>query len=437
MTKKVGYLFTSLKVDPANPARAIAVNEFFFKASVGTRTSERWLRDTRVYESKPGGKLLSFTYEQKGDGGNQTLVASLGDKGLKVVRQRPGLADEVLGAAFPKETVEDADQARVAIKRNAKLTGTITDGTDLEQYPISSTPGTFETRVVGGLKVKVQKVTTLSEKEKVPADAFVDEKGRMLEIQMGPTMRAVLEPEDVAKRLDSVEVFAMTRVVLPKDPPLEARNVPGELVMVMTGLPDKFHKDTARQTYKALEGGKVEVTLRAPSVKNVKSVRPLVDPNGGMYLKSSIIVEADNPDIKALAKKIAGSEKNAWVATKRVSRWVYENLIKDYGSSSDRASDVLKTMRGDCTEHSLLTATLLRALGIPARRIDGVVYLKNDDGVPALYWHEWVEAWIGEWVQVDPTFGQDIADATHFAVGEEGNAEIVPLIGTLKVVEVR
>jgi transglutaminase-like putative cysteine protease len=98
---------------------------------------------------------------------------------------------------------------------------------------------------------------------------------------------------------------------------------------------------------------------------------------------------------------------------------------------------VLKTMRGDCTEHSLLTATLLRALGIPARRIDGVVYLKNDDGVPALYWHEWVEAWIGEWVQVDPTFGQDIADATHFAVGEEGNAEIVPLIGTLKVVEVR
>jgi len=57
--------------------------------------------------------------------------------------------------------------------------------------------------------------------------------------------------------------------------------------------------------------------------------------------------------------------------------------------------------------------------------------------VPAYYWHEWVEAYVGEWIQMDPTFGQDIADAGHFAVGEEGNAEIVPLIGQLKVEAVR
>jgi hypothetical protein len=38
---------------------------------------------------------------------------------------------------------------------------------------------------------------------------------------------------------------------------------------------------------------------------------------------------------------------------------------------------------------------------------------------------------------MDPTFNQAVADATHFAVGEEGNAEITPLIGQLKVVEVK
>ena len=94
-------------------------------------------------------------------------------------------------------------------------------------------------------------------------------------------------------------------------------------------------------------------------------------------------------------------------------------------------------MKGDCTEHSLLSVALLRAAGIPARRVDGVVYMVNEDGVPALYWHEWVEAYVGEWTQLDPTFNQTVADATHFAVGEEGNAEITPLIGALKVTAVK
>ena len=90
-------------------------------------------------------------------------------------------------------------------------------------------------------------------------------------------------------------------------------------------------------------------------------------------------------------------------------------------------------MRGDCTEHSLLSIALLRALGIPARRVDGVVYVQNGDGVPALYWHEWVEAWVGTWTQLDPTFGQPVADATHLTLGEESSAEIMPLLGQLKV----
>ena len=61
----------------------------------------------------------------------------------------------------------------------------------------------------------------------------------------------------------------------------------------------------------------------------------------------------------------------------------------------------------------------------------------NSDQVPALYWHEWVEAYVGEWTQLDPTFGQPVADATHFALGEETSAEITPLLGQLKVVAVR
>jgi transglutaminase-like putative cysteine protease len=228
----------------------------------------------------------------------------------------------------------------------------------------------------------------------------------------------------------------LTRVALPKPLPPTARQVPGQLVMLMADLPEKFQVDTYRQTFVRKPNDTVEVTI-STKLPKVHKPRPLVDPNGGENLKTSIVIESDAPEIKKLAKQIASDEKDAWETAKKVSRWVNQHMAKDYGASSDRATDVLRELKGDCTEHSLLTVSLLRALGIPAKRIDGVVYLMNEDQVPALYWHEWVEAYIGEWTQLDPTFGQDVADSTHFAVGEEARAEITPLIGSIRVLEVR
>lgn len=433
--KKVGYMFSTVTLSPAKD-KVTAVTEIHFKAKVGpTATSERHMVETKVYESKPKGRLLSFVLDQQGDGGDQRLEGTATPAGITVVRKRPGMPDETLKLPASKETVEDADQARVALARNAKVEGIITDTTDLEQYKVTTTLGGSEERMLGGVKVALRKVVTLSEKEKVPTDAWLDERGRILEVQYGPMMTALAEPEDRAKRVDLVEVFGLTRVTLPAPPGPDARSVPGEFRFVMSGLPEKFRTDSYRQHFKTLDGDKVEVTIKA-FAPTVLKPRPLVDPNGGVNLKSTIAVEAKNADIVAVAKQIAGAEKDAYTVAKRVSRWVFTNMKSDYGASADRATDALKQMKGDCTEHALLTVALLRALGIPAKRVDGVVYVLNEDQVPALYWHEWVEAYVGEWTQLDPTFGQDVADATHFAVGEEANAEITPLIGSMKVLQV-
>jgi transglutaminase-like putative cysteine protease len=242
----------------------------------------------------------------------------------------------------------------------------------------------------------------------------------------------------MAKRLDKVEVFGLTRVVMPKvlDPKL--RKIPGELKLVVKGLPDHFRGDAWRQGYKSLSDGMTEVTIRAANPSREKrAALPVKDPDGGENLKANLIVESDHPEIRALAKKLAGEEKDPYEVAKRISTWVHQNMQRDYGSSADRASDVLRQLKGDCTEHSLLAEALMRAAGVPARRVDGLVYMVNEDGIPALYWHEWVEAWVGEWTALDPTFDQTVADATHLALGQEGGAEITPLIGQLKVVEVR
>jgi transglutaminase-like putative cysteine protease len=333
------------------------------------------------------------------------------------------------------ETVEDADQLRVALLRGKEVSGTSLDGTDLGQYRVSTTPGPEERRVVNGVSVLLRRATIISEKEKVPMQAVVAPDGAVVEMSYGSAMVARAEPKSVAQRLDRVEIFGLTRLVLPSAPPASARAVPGQWTLVLSGFPDRFHRKTDRQTYRTQPDGRTEVAIRAaaPDPSLLKPRGAAYPAEAAEYLRSSILVESDNPAIVARAKEIAGGEKDAYAAARKVVDWVGRSMKKDYGASADRATDVLRTMRGDCTEHSLLSIALLRALGIPARRVDGVVYVQNGDGVPALYWHEWVEAWVGTWTQLDPTFGQPVADATHLTLGEESSAEIMPLLGQLKV----
>jgi hypothetical protein len=436
--KKVGWFFTDLALVPGKPTQARFVQELVFKAVAGQAAVERNHREERIYEARPGGRLLSFVFEDKGDGGTQTLTGKASATGIEVLRRRPGHADETLTLPPTTETVEDADQVRVALRRNAPLSGMVLDGTDLQVAKVTTTPGGVEKRNLQGVPVRLRRATTLSEKDKVPAVSVVTSKGEILETSFGGSSAVRAEPKSVAQRLDKVEIFGLARVVLPRALPANAREVPGELTLVVQGLGPEFRRDTSRQSYRELGGDKVEVRIRAaPPDASQLGTRPLSAPGGADYRKASLAVESEAPEIVSKAREIAGAETDAYAATRKVVAWVGTHMKKEYGASADRATDVLRQMRGDCTEHSLLAVALLRALGIPARRVDGLVYVQNGDGVPALYWHEWVEAFVGStWTQLDPTFGQPVADATHLTLGEESQADIIPLLGKLKVVDV-
>jgi hypothetical protein len=438
LDKKVGYAFNDLSLAHGTTDKAKAVSEFFFRANVGDKVSERRHTEVRFYEAKPGGRLLSFTIEDKGDGGEQRLEGEARLDGIRVVRKRPGRAVETLSLPATAETIEDADQPRVAVFRSQPIVGTVLDGQDLDSYKMTTTLKPTERRLVRGVNVLLNKVVSISDKEKVPTEILLAENGEMVELSISGAMKMISETAAVARRLDRVEVFGLTRIVLPKPMPDKAQAVPGEVLMVMSGLPEKFWRDSYRQKFKKTSDGQVEVAISAAAPRYEKTVTlPVGDPNGGENLKSSLAIESANPEIQRQAKKIVGDEKDAYEAAKKIVGWVGSNMKKEYGASADRATDVLHQMRGDCTEHSLLSVALLRAAGIPARRVDGLVYMETGDRIPALYWHEWVEAYVGEWTQLDPTFGETVAHATHFALGEESGAEITPLIGQLKVLEIR
>jgi Transglutaminase-like superfamily len=149
-------------------------------------------------------------------------------------------------------------------------------------------------------------------------------------------------------------------------------------------------------------------------------------------LEPEPLIQSDDKRIIDGARRIAGRwDRDPKEATERLTRRINQMLEKTVTFSVPSAVQVLEARSGDCNEHTVLFVAMARSLGLPARTAVGLVYL-ND----AFYYHAWPEVWLGEWVAVDPTFGQVPADAAHirFVIGGLAQQfEIIRLIGRLNI----
>jgi hypothetical protein len=110
-------------------------------------------------------------------------------------------------------------------------------------------------------------------------------------------------------------------------------------------------------------------------------------------------MEVDDPQVRALARRIVGDAKDAREAARRIAEFVFSQLEKA-SPPIDQPSmkQILAGGQGDCSEHALLFTGLCRAAGIPARRCSGWVCIGDDWGG-----HGWSEIWVGRWIGADPT----------------------------------
>ena len=142
------------------------------------------------------------------------------------------------------------------------------------------------------------------------------------------------------------------------------------------------------------------------------------------FLKPSPLIQSDNPQIRVQAQKIVLPTDAPQEQVRKIVNWVYVNVEKKPVLSVPNALEVLKNKVGDCNEHAVLTAALLRAVGIPAQIETGLVYLRG-----RFYYHAWNIAYIGKWVTVDAVFNQMPADVTHIRLVRGEGGEQLDLLG--------
>ncbi len=156
--------------------------------------------------------------------------------------------------------------------------------------------------------------------------------------------------------------------------------------------------------------------------------------DGRTHLAASLAVPSGDPRIQELAVAVAAGAASPVAQAQAILDWLERNIRKE-AADSFSALDVLATRRAECQGHALLYAAMARALGIPTRVVNGLVYSAELQGFA---YHAWNESLIaGGWIAVDPMFGQAIADATHLKLAYGENlADLTALaawIGTTKI----
>lgn len=286
----------------------------------------------------------------------------------------------------------------------------------LDQVTITApAPGQARTFTVAGQEVSAVPVTQHTRNLGADTILWLTPAGGVVRYEMPSLMNAV------AEQVTEQEALAqLSPLVLSNEIPL-GRQLPASATLTqVTFSAQSSTQDlatlipaTPRQQVQS-QGRTGTLTIRAQRPP-ARTIPILLDPQGfEPHLESTPLAPLDAPRLHSLALEIAAKETDSWRAALALSRWVYGHLekVKSQPAPVD-ALTILQQKRGDCSEHALLTAALCRARGIPARMITGLAAIGDKT-----YYHAWIEVYVGEWVEMDPTWNEDVVDAGHLRLAD-------------------
>jgi|TARA_Y100000034_G_scaffold89158_1_gene107200 hypothetical protein len=157
---------------------------------------------------------------------------------------------------------------------------------------------------------------------------------------------------------------------------------------------------------------KIWTTVRTSKI-TVADITTSLDSIHQDFMNSNPMTQSDDPLVKntavaATQESISQSEK-----VKHVSEWVFNNIEYDLALEHETLDAVwtLQNQRGVCVEMSHTAEAMLKSLDIPARHVYGAAPYNFPSGWQE---HTWVEAYIGKWIPLDPTWDEtEYLDPAH------------------------
>lgn len=198
--------------------------------------------------------------------------------------------------------------------------------------------------------------------------------------------------------------------------------------------PAKFVVADDRQRVRRIDRNTIELTV-TPSTMPRRAIHVRID---AKYTAPSRYLQSNDRRVREHAVRAAGYETNSVEVARKMEKYVSEKLQnKNFSTAMATAADVARDMQGDCTEHAVLLAAMLRVRKVPSRIAIGLVY---DDRIVGFVSHMWTEAWLGgTWVGLDATRGQGRVGAAHIKLAQASFADksddpvtaFVPLMNVL------
>jgi len=310
----------------------------------------------------------------------------------------------------------------VDIKIGETRTFNIFDPASMSQRPIRVTFTGMDKLIIMDKEISARKLETdfMGAKH----TAWVTLAGETIQ-ETGP-LGITLRKSDAANALANLSGHTsdLTRLVA-VDPGVSLEHTEKiiKIVYKIKGIPVMPGLDGDRQS---LAGNILTVALEGPPSPNFSPDSEMVP-----YLKPSLFVQSDHPDILDLAGTLVKNDMSSRDKVIRIKDWLFAEIEKRPVLSVPNALETLKNKMGDCNEHAVLFAALARAAGVPTRIEAGLVYLNG-----RFYYHAWNSVFLDRWVTVDALMNQFPADVTHIRFtrgGPENQLDLMGVIGKINL----
>jgi len=270
--------------------------------------------------------------------------------------------------------------------------------------------------------------------------AYLDGKGRPILTEsefIGKTLSHFTVPKPVAlKAIQNAELDLGLRSIIRTVPIRDAhkqRRIVYRIRMTNDD-PARFVVADDRQQVRRVDETTIDLTV-LPSKLPRRNVHVKCDTE---YVAASRSLQSNNPRVREHARRAAGYDTDEIRIAVKMEKYVAAKIKdKNFSTALATAADVARDMQGDCTEHAMLLAAMLRVRRIPSRIAVGLVYDARTGGFVS---HMWTEAWLsGRWIAFDATRGERGVGPAHIKLAHASFADksaapitaFVPLMNVL------